>query len=120
MTDIEIWKGKNKDIVITITDENRKIIDITGALLFFTVKKKYVQKDADIKIHDVVPSDPVNGIGEINILPEHTRDLKIGNYFYDIQMLLDNKIRVLITGNMYIKDVVMGSIEEEVEENGSE
>jgi len=82
--------------------------DITGWTIFFTVKKKVEDDDADavIKKEITTHTDPMNGKTEIPILDTETDPLD-GVYFYDVQYKDTlGIIKTVMLGTMsFLKDV---------------
>lgn len=77
-------RGDDKFYILTFTDENQEAIDITEWVVYFTVKQKLDDDDAnalltkDVSVH----FDAVNGKTKIHLTNEDT-DL-VGNFYYDI------------------------------------
>lgn len=91
MAYLSIFRGDSKTIRITVTDELGVAVDLTGWKVFFTAKESETDSDDDavIKI-DVDPTDPTNGIADIDFEPADTNDLTPADYIYDIQVIKDN------------------------------
>jgi len=79
-------KGDTWRFPVALT-RNSVSIDITGYIIFFTVKKYVEHTDAEAVITKEITehSDPTNGITAIDLLPTET-DIDSGDYVYDIQV----------------------------------
>lgn len=86
-TDITIIKGDDKNLVVTVTDDNGDAIDITGYTIFFTAKTNQDDIDANAVISKDVTShtSPSEGISTIALASSDT-DVTAGRYWYDIQI----------------------------------
>lgn len=84
---LEIKRGDSETFIIQLRDEDEACIDITGWIIFFTVKQNLDQTDNDAKIKKniTIHTDPINGKTEIPISSSDTTNL-LGNYIYDIQI----------------------------------
>jgi len=88
MTELSVYRGDDKTWNLNFTDANDDPIDLTGATVFFTVKVNKTDKDSDAIISKDQAShvDAVNGQTTI-VLTNSDTDVKIGNYYYDIQLV---------------------------------
>lgn len=84
---ISIYRGDYKPISVSFTI-NGAPMSIVGHTLFFTVKTKISDLDADAKIAKVVTvhTDPGAGQSLIELTATDT-SLPIGDYWYDIQLV---------------------------------
>lgn len=102
--DLEIIKGDSKQYELRFKNSAGVPINITGATVYFTVKKSYDLDDtnATIQVINTVHQDAINGISTIVLTPEMTKK-EIGNYVYDIQIkrATDN-IKTVMRGNFKI------------------
>jgi len=82
-----IYKGKGKTFHVSHKDSAGAVIDITGWTLYFTAKKKLDDPDSEAVLQKTVTNhvDAINGLSDIVFLNADTVNLKIGEYFYDIQ-----------------------------------
>ena len=80
------YRGDSREYLITFTDADSAVIDITGWTVYFTVKLSYMDADADAKITKDITThyDPTNGQTKITLLTTDT-DIDPANYYYDIQ-----------------------------------
>lgn len=87
-TDIKVFKGDDVTFTVTITDENGAAVDLTGGVLWFTVKKNKTDSDSDALIQKQVSSHttPTGGITAITLTDTDTNQTA-SQYFYDIQFV---------------------------------
>ena len=80
-TTISMTKGDSVWLVLSLTykDTNDDYEPVEGDSIRFALKKKY--KDETPLILDI----PVNTL-ELKIEPEHTKNLDVGSYKYDIEL----------------------------------
>ena len=100
-----ILRAKNKNILnCYFVDENDSLIDITGAILFLTIKNKPSDTDVDAVLSKTIASvdltDPMSGNAEIEITSTDCTSL-LGNYIYSIKIKLsDGNIYTVSEGNL--------------------
>lgn len=82
-------RGDTVPIEINITDVNGSPVNITGDLIFFTLKTDRTQSDAQaaLTLKFTVPTGPyaVAGNVVITLKSTDTAALAAGKYYYDIQ-----------------------------------
>lgn len=85
---ISVFRGDDKSIKVTITDDG-VAKDITGWTLFFTAKRRLSDPDSEAAIAKEVTqhTDAENGITHIVLTPDDTSD--VGNLKADIQVVDD-------------------------------
>ena len=110
----DFYRGDTKPIVLTFTDKNGNPIDLTGATLWFTVKKSPIDLDAEAIIQKklITFTDPTNGIATIIIMPEDTQTLDAPlKLYYDFQ-LVDPKgnVTTVLEGTFKLKRDITRSI----------
>ena len=91
-----ILRAKNTNVLdCFFISELGTVVDITGALIFFTVKNKTSDSDitAVLKKDISILTDPTNGEAIIELTASETAAL-IGNYLYSIKIKLS-------TGKIY-------------------
>jgi len=98
-----VLRAKNTNIIdLYCLDENDVVVDITGAIVFLTIKDKPSDDDdhAILKKTLTTFTDPTNGNTEIEITPTDCSSL-LGNFLYDIKIKMsDGKIYMLSEGNV--------------------
>jgi len=105
---IKIFRGDDHTVSL-IFEEGGARKDITGWVIFFTVKEKQDDSDDDALISKDVDThtDAVNGETKIVLTDEDTDDLPIGTHYYDIQYKDDGGlIKTVLSGRFR----VMGDI----------
>ena len=88
--DISIVKGVSKTLRLTVTDDDGARVDLTGATIYFCVKK--TKADLTLEIALVSPTNIVIlaqtgatlGQADIDLLPGDTSGLPVGQHVYDV------------------------------------
>lgn len=92
-TALNMVRGDNKTFTINFKDSSGDPIDISGWRIFFTLKMKQDDSDAQAKLKkdsDVASGDGVDGKFELNLVPVDTSGLNTGKYYYDVQAKKDD------------------------------
>ena len=100
---LQIKRGDTWSRTIYFEDENGVRKDITGWLIFFTMKVKADDLDtaATTIAKTISPSNPLEGEAEISLTSTDTKD--IGNYIFDIQIKTNlNEIITVLEGTITI------------------
>ena len=103
-TNLEVYRGDDKTYNVVFKDGEGEVINITGWEVFFTVKNKATDTDAQAIIQKKVTShtDPTNGETEISLTHDDT-DITVKYYDYDIQIKdADSKIKTIVVGQFKI------------------
>lgn len=89
---IDHYRGDTKAITCTFTNTSGDAIDITGWMVFFTVKENRNDSDDDAVISKEVSSfaDPTSGVAVIDLAPADTSALRPKSYYYDVQIKRDD------------------------------
>jgi hypothetical protein len=84
---VSIKRGNDRNLRITVKKDGA-VVDITGWTIYFAVKRKPNDTDANAIISKVVTSheDAANGVSVIEIDGDDTRTEKVGNYVFDIRV----------------------------------
>jgi len=113
---IEMYIGNSEIFELEITDEDDVAVPITDAEIIFSVKEDFTDEgfifqrknsfaggdDTEIKI-----TDGGNGIAEIYLVPDNTKDLTAGTYVYDVWVkLTSGKEKTVIVNRLFLKDSV--------------
>lgn len=95
-SDIHVTRGDSAFFVIEIfMQDGQKYKRVEGDSLVFTVKKSYNA------VHEYIEK-PISGL-ELSLLPEDTRDLDYGNYWYDIQLTTpENDVYTVVGPSRFI------------------
>jgi len=86
--ELSFYKGDDVYWQLTITDENDTIVDITGYIVNFTIKKYATDSDEDAILKKTITdhSDPTNGKTVIYLTKSDTDKIAVNTYIYDIQI----------------------------------
>ncbi len=100
--DIEIVREDTKTIPLEFFTDSGNV-DISNWTVFFTMKEKITDTDANAKISKTITShtDPLNGYTEILLTTIDTTQ-NPGNYVYDIQIKYSGEIKTILTGMITI------------------
>lgn len=105
-------KGTTQTIPLTFYDKDGIAQDITGASVYFTMKEKITDTDANAKIKKIVTThtNPVGGETEISLTPTDTNQT-VGNYVYDVFLkLATSEVYFVFDGSIAIKQNVLQTI----------
>jgi hypothetical protein len=101
---LSTYRGDTYSLSINFTDENAVAIDITGWTLFFTVKSRKTDTDAqaiaaELPVKTItIHSNPTGGQTVISLTASETNSLS-GKYYYDIQYKKpDGTIKTFLKG----------------------
>ena len=84
--DYSLIQGQSKTWNLKFTI-NGTAIDITGYMIFATVKSRIDMSDADAEVKkDITPSNPATGECSVTFTATDTANLK-GQYYYDIKFV---------------------------------
>jgi hypothetical protein len=101
---ITVVRGDDHTLTFTLKDENAAVVDLTGATVFFTVKKATIVEsstdDTNASISKTLAaSDPTNGIALVYLTNSDTNLDPTVSYLYDFQVKFsDGKIRSVVSG----------------------
>jgi len=107
---IEFYKGTTEGYELLFYEDGL-LVDITGWKVYFTVKEKMNDSDANAKIAKTISSheDALNGKTLIELSKTDTNITK-GNYYYSIDYKDDEDNEdVLIRGRLVVKESVLDS-----------
>ena len=114
--EIELYKGDNKTYRLTVLDGDGEFVDISLALITFTVRKylgasniSFTRKNlaaggSATQINFV--TDGVDGKADIFLIPENTSGLDPGMYVYDVQVVISTKVYTVISDSIDLKEDV--------------
>lgn len=100
-TNISMIRGDSESIKVSCKDAQGVDVPLEdGDTLYFTVKKS---TNTEEKILQKIVSEFTDGVALITIFPKDTRELKIGNYYYDIQLNRANgQVKTIIPPSRFI------------------
>lgn len=104
---IEVFRGDDWSMKLTFADENGTALNITGWTIFFTLKKKKTDTDADAVLQkNVTPESPTTGVCTVVLTNTETLNL-LGLYYYDFQYKDDDGVVQTITsgGLTFVTDI---------------
>src|SRR5687768_6478528 len=102
MNDLEIKRGDDVSFEMTFREEDGTAYDITGMTVFFTMKRKFSDADADALISKTVTSHSDPTAGETTVaLSNSDTTVTPGKYPYDLQ-IKDGDGKIQSTSTAYI------------------
>lgn len=104
VTDMQVIRRDDVSFDLTFTDVDGDPINLTGATVFFTVKKRATDPDDEAEISKSITSfdDPTSGVALLELTTSDT-DMSAGRYLFDIQLkTVDGKIVSSTAGNFLV------------------
>lgn len=113
---IVMYIGNSEPLELEVTDEDDIAVPIIGAEIIFSVKEDFTDEeyifqrknsfaggdDTEIKI-----TDGGNGLAEIYLIPDNTKDMLAGTYVYDVWVkLTSGKEKTVIVNRLFLEDNV--------------
>ena len=107
---LEIYRGDTATYQLQVMKKQRKE-PITGAKIYFTVKKleadpdnlAVIAKDSVSNATDIAITNALYGVAKIIITPTDTDSITPGNYVWDVQLRLANgDVKTVLKGTMEI------------------
>ena len=111
--DLSLIRGDTATYTITIVDSDSVAVDITGWIVWMTIKENFSDTDLQAKVQKevTVHTNPTGGITTITIAASDTASLDGGTYKYDIQFKkLDATIETVLYGDFVISEDVTRSV----------
>jgi len=96
---IEIYRGSSKTYELEVLDGDSVAVDLTGARVVLTVKcsemdpAPLIQKDSLVGAAQVDISHPKEGKAEIKFVPSDTQTMDVGEYIFDVWVVLASGTR---------------------------
>lgn len=93
---IEVYRGQSKTFELTIKDSTNAAVDLTGASIYFTVKKEVtdtvaiISKTTDDPLQAEILAPNTDGKARIYLIPSDTSVLDVGDYLFDIWVQLSS------------------------------
>jgi len=97
--EIEIFRGSSKTYELEVLDGESHAVNLTGARVVLTVKcalsdpAPLIQKDSQVGAAQVDITHPVEGIAEIKFVPSDTQTMDVGEYIFDVWVVLASGTR---------------------------
>lgn len=97
--EIEIYRGASKTFELHVTDAEETDVDLTGARVIFSVKcdlsdaAPLIQKDSNAGAGEVDINHPKEGKAEIKLVPSDTQNMDVGEYVFDVWVVLASGTR---------------------------
>lgn len=87
-TDLSMYRGDDKSIVVTIVDNSGTAVNLTNGSVFFTINGSRPITDAGSVYQKIVVShtNPSAGITTISIPSSSSTNFTPGAYWYDVQL----------------------------------
>ena len=93
----KFYRGDTVYFNIAITDDAGSPVDLTGATVYFTMKKNIDDPDpGDLQKAITTHTDPTQGKTQIKLDSSDTDNIDPGKYFYDFQVTLANGDKITI------------------------
>jgi hypothetical protein len=100
---ISMYRGTSKILSLTVTDSSGDPYDLTGATIWFSLKKKVsdsvplIQKRSDNPAQAAITSAK-GGLAEVYLIPSDTYDLDVRDYVFDVWVVTVGGDRYLVVG----------------------
>jgi hypothetical protein len=97
--EIEIYRGSSKTYELTVVDAESEAVDLTSARIVLSVKcalddqAPLIQKDSNVGAAEVDITHPKEGIAEIKFVPGDTHTMDVGEYIFDVWVVLASGTR---------------------------
>ena len=104
---LSLFRGASRTIVLTITNSDGSVFDLTGYTVWFTAKKSisdigYVLRKKSDNPAQAVVTQPKGGVVEIYFVPGDTKDLPAASYIFDV-WIVGTTNRYLVVGPAELK-----------------
>ena len=90
---LDVYRGRDKTFEVSVKDESGHVFPLTGATVYFMVKKSVKDEDQNAKIDkssidegEIKITNPAGGMCEVYIKPADTSKLPVGNYVYEVKV----------------------------------
>jgi hypothetical protein len=93
---VSIIRGSTKTFELTVVDVAKAAVNITGARVLFSVKRfvtdehALIQKDSAKGVAEIELTEPKAGKAQIKIDPSDTQTMDVGEYIFDVWVVLTN------------------------------
>lgn len=106
---ITMPRGDDRTIEVTVTDSAGSSVNLAGASIKFTVKKKATDSVNKFQltsgdIAEIELTNPANGIFQVKLVPANTSGLDPGEYQFDIEVTTsEGKVFTVIIAKLIIQ-----------------
>ena len=97
--EVEIYRGSSKTYELEVVDGEEHAVDLTGARIVLTVKcdvmdpAPLIQKDSQVGATQIDITHPKEGLAEIKFVPSDTQTMDVGEYVFDVWVVLSSGTR---------------------------
>ena len=96
---ISVIRGSSKAFEITVTDDQDEPVDLTGATMYFTVKRDISEPLPTVRKSSADPTQiliaaPRTGVAKLFLVPGDTHGKSIGGYVFDVWVILVDGRRI--------------------------
>lgn len=114
MTDFSVDHGTDNTLDLVLVDGANQPLNLTGASIWFTAKRRYSDTDADAIIQKTVGDgitvdNAAGGLAHVTLLPEDTFDLPFyrQTFRYDVKVKSSDGISAIVArGQLTIEPAV--------------
>ncbi len=105
--EITVFQGNDRTLRITVTETNAAAFNLTGAVIYFEVKvldtdtAKVIELSSAVAAEILVVAPATGGIFDIFLIPADTSSL-LGEYVYDITIVVGGKTYTLVKSKFYV------------------
>ena len=101
----DFYRGDTQIYKLILKDPNGNPIDLTGAAIWFTMKRNPNDPDANAVVQKKVTNhiDPTNGVTEVRLEASDTANIQPATYFFDFQYVsASGEVRTLLAGKVKV------------------
>jgi hypothetical protein len=113
---VEMYIGNTEKFELEVTDEDDAVVDITNAEIVFSVKTDFDSESFVFQRKnsfagggdtEILITDGPNGLAEIYVIPDNTKDLNKGTYVYDVWVkLTSGEEKTVVVNRLFLEDNV--------------
>lgn len=90
---VSVIRGSSKTLELTVTDDTDKVVDLTGATLYFSVKTLIEDshplfQKRSTNVSEIEITKPRDGVARIYLSPADTQTLDPKEYVFDVWVVL--------------------------------
>jgi hypothetical protein len=92
---VSVIRGSSKTFQLTVTDQDGNVVNLTGATIYFTVKRnikdvEWVIQKKSTDVTQINITQPIDGIAQIYLQPGDTVNLDPKDYIFDVWVVLSS------------------------------